>query len=124
MSKTIANLERVGDEAARIARTVQRLINTGVSSRMRLPVADLVFEAELATAQLRKALNSTARYIDPARFGAFAQGNGLINVPAAWELLKTNKKWWLAPIILALIAIGVLVIALATKAAPLIYPLL
>ena len=40
VSKTIANLERVGDEAARIARTVQRLINTGVSSRLRLPVAD------------------------------------------------------------------------------------
>jgi phosphate transport system protein len=37
VSKTIANLERVGDEAARIARTVQRLINTGVSTR--LPVA-------------------------------------------------------------------------------------
>src|SRR5437868_14161108 len=49
VSKTIANLERVGDEAARIARTVQRLINTGVSSRLRLPVADLAFEAELAT---------------------------------------------------------------------------
>ena len=35
VSKTIANLERVGDEAARIARTVQRLVNTGVSSRLR-----------------------------------------------------------------------------------------
>ncbi|MGH3370763.1 MAG: S8 family serine peptidase, partial [Nocardioidaceae bacterium] len=45
---------------------------------------------QAAPAQLRKALNSTARYLDPARFGAFAQGNGLINVPAAWELLKTN----------------------------------
>jgi len=43
ISKTIANLERVGDEAARIARTVQRLINSGVSSRMRLPVTDLAF---------------------------------------------------------------------------------
>jgi phosphate transport system protein len=61
VSKTIANLERVGDEAARIARTVQRLINTGVSSRLRLPVADLAFEAELATAQLRKALDAFAR---------------------------------------------------------------
>jgi phosphate transport system protein len=61
VSKTIANLERVGDEAARIARTVQRLINTGVSSRLRLPVSDLAFEAELATAQLRKALDAFAR---------------------------------------------------------------
>jgi len=61
VSKTIANLERVGDEAARIARTVQRLINTGVSSRLRLPVADLAFESELATKQLRKALDAFAR---------------------------------------------------------------
>ena len=61
VSKTIANLERVGDEAARVARVVQRLVNTGVSSRMRLPVADLGFEAELATAQLRKALDAFAR---------------------------------------------------------------
>jgi phosphate transport system protein len=61
ISKAIANLERVGDEAARIARTVQRLINTGVSSRLRLPVADLGFEAELAIAQLRKALDAFAR---------------------------------------------------------------
>ncbi|WP_372524780.1 phosphate signaling complex protein PhoU [Piscinibacter sp.] len=61
ISKTIANLERVGDEAARIARTVQRLINTGVSSRMRLPVTDLVFESELAVKQLRKALDAFAR---------------------------------------------------------------
>jgi phosphate transport system protein len=61
ISRTIANLERVGDEAARIARTVQRLLNTGVSSRMRLPVADLSFEADLAIAQLRKALDAFAR---------------------------------------------------------------
>ncbi len=61
ISKAIANLERVGDEAARIARTVQRLINTGVSSRMRLPVGDLSFAADLATAQLRKALDAFAR---------------------------------------------------------------
>jgi phosphate transport system protein len=61
ISKTIANLERVGDEAARIARTVQRLINAGVSSRLRLPMSDLAFEAELATALLRKALDAFAR---------------------------------------------------------------
>ena len=61
VSKTIANLERIGDEAARIARTVQRLLNAGMSSRMRLPVADLAYECELATRQLRKALDAFAR---------------------------------------------------------------
>ncbi len=66
ISKTIANLERVGDEAARIARTVERLINTGVSSRMRLPVNDLAHECELAISQLRKALDAFAR-LDTAK---------------------------------------------------------
>ena len=61
VSKTIANLERVGDEAARIARTVQRLLNSGMSSRLRLPVADLSYESELAIKQLRKALDAFAR---------------------------------------------------------------
>ncbi len=61
VSKTIGNLERVGDEAARIARTVQRLINAGVSSRLRLPVNDLAYESELAVDQLRKALDAFAR---------------------------------------------------------------
>jgi len=61
ISKTIGNLERVGDEAARIARTVHRLINSGVFSRLRLPVGDISFEAELATASLRKALDAFAR---------------------------------------------------------------
>ena len=61
ISKTIANLERVGDEAARIARTVQRLVNSGVSTRLRLPVNDLAYEAELAVSQLRKALDAFAR---------------------------------------------------------------
>jgi phosphate transport system protein len=66
ISKTIANLERVGDEAARIARTVQRLINSGVSSRMRLPVGDVRYEADLAIASLRKALDAFAR-LDTAK---------------------------------------------------------
>ncbi|WP_119154437.1 phosphate signaling complex protein PhoU [Caldimonas tepidiphila] len=59
ISKTINNLERVGDEAARIARTVLRLISTGVSTR--LPVSDVSFEGNLAIEQLRKALDAFAR---------------------------------------------------------------
>jgi phosphate transport system protein len=61
ISKTIGNLERVGDEAARVARTVQRLMNSGISSKMRLPVGDLSFEADLAIALLRKSLDAFAR---------------------------------------------------------------
>ncbi len=64
ISKMIANLERVGDEAARIARTVKRLIDSGISSR--LPIGDLAYEADLAIAQLRKALDAFAR-LDVAR---------------------------------------------------------
>ena len=62
--KAIANLERVGDEAARMARVVQRLVNMGVSSR--LPTFDLGVEADLAIAQLRKALDAFAR-LDTAK---------------------------------------------------------
>ncbi len=44
------------------------------------------------TAQLRKAFNSTARYLDPDRFGAMAQGNGIIDTVKAWDVLKTNPE--------------------------------
>jgi phosphate transport system protein len=76
VSKTIGNLERVGDEAARIARTVQRLMHSGVSSRMRLPVADLQFSAELAISLLRRSLDAFAR----------------LDVQAAIEVLKGDNE--------------------------------
>jgi phosphate transport system protein len=78
ISKTIANLERVGDEAARIARMVQRLIATGISSRARLPVTDLAFEADLAVAQLRKALDAFAR-LDTAQAVAVLKADDQID---------------------------------------------
>jgi subtilisin family serine protease len=40
--------------------------------------------------QLRQALTSTARFLP--RYGAYEQGNGLIDVNAAWNQLKTNIK--------------------------------
>ncbi|MBV9820611.1 MAG: S8 family serine peptidase, partial [Actinobacteria bacterium] len=40
--------------------------------------------------QIRQALKSTARYLP--RYGAYEQGNGLIDVNAAWNQLKTNIK--------------------------------
>jgi hypothetical protein len=39
------------------------------------------------------------------------------------EFLKTNKKWWLAPIIMALLALGTLLLLSTTAAAPFIYTL-
>ena len=42
--------------------------------------------------QLRQALISSARLLDTSRIGVYEQGNGLINVGAAWNLLKTNIK--------------------------------
>ena len=41
-------------------------------------------------AQLRQAMKSSARYLP--YYQAIEQGNGIINVGAAWDLLKTNIK--------------------------------
>ncbi len=43
-------------------------------------------------AQLRQAMTSSARLLDTTRYQVFEQGNGLINVGAAWDLLETNIK--------------------------------
>ena len=48
--------------------------------------------AQYQPAQLRRALISTAELVDPARIGVHEQGNGLIDVPAAWDLLAQNIK--------------------------------
>jgi hypothetical protein len=40
-----------------------------------------------------------------------------------WQFLATNKKWWLAPIIIVLLAFGLLVALGGTAAAPFIYTL-
>ena len=48
--------------------------------------------AQKQPAQIRQALISSARYLDPSRFQAYDQGMGLMNVEAAWELLKQNIK--------------------------------
>ena len=40
-----------------------------------------------------------------------------------WEFLKHNKKWWLLPIILILLGLGLLVMLSSSAIAPFIYPL-
>jgi subtilisin family serine protease len=49
------------------------------------------FGAQHQPAQIRQAMNSSTRYLS-GRYQAYEQGNGLLNIGAAWNLLKTNIK--------------------------------
>jgi hypothetical protein len=40
-----------------------------------------------------------------------------------WYFLKTNKKWWLLPILVILLGFGLLMLLSGTAAAPFIYTL-
>ena len=40
-----------------------------------------------------------------------------------WDFLKHDKKWWLAPILIALLLLSLLVFLGGTSAAPFIYTL-
>ena len=59
ISKTTANLERVGDEADKIARMVKSIIESGAARA--LPSSELRVAADLASGLLRKALDAFAR---------------------------------------------------------------
>lgn len=59
ISRTTQNLERAGDEVARIARMVKSIIESGTPRN--LPISELRLAADLATALLRRSLDSFAR---------------------------------------------------------------
>jgi phosphate transport system protein len=59
ISKTTANLERVGDEANKIARMAKSIANSGAPRS--LPTLDLRVSADMASGLLRKALDAFAR---------------------------------------------------------------
>jgi phosphate transport system protein len=59
ISKTTANLERVGDEAEKIARMVRSIIHSG--SPRALPSLELRVASDLASGLLKKALDAFAR---------------------------------------------------------------
>ncbi|BEU97300.1 phosphate signaling complex protein PhoU [Acidovorax sp. DW039] len=58
-SKATANLERMGDEAHKMARMVKSIIESGAARA--LPSSDLRVAADLASGLLRKALDAFAR---------------------------------------------------------------
>ncbi len=76
ISKTTANLERVGDEANKIARMVKSIIDSG--SARSLPTTDLRVAADLAAGLLRKALDAFAR-LDTSAAASILKEDDLID---------------------------------------------
>jgi phosphate transport system protein len=76
ISKTTANLERVGDEANKIARMVKSIIESG--SARALPSSDLRIAADMASGLLRKALDAFAR-LDTAAALSILKDDDLID---------------------------------------------
>src|SRR5450756_1229634 len=73
ISKTTANLERVGDEADKIARMVKSIIESGEVRA--LPSSELRIAAELASGLLRKALDAFARLDTAAAVSILKEDN-------------------------------------------------
>ena len=76
ISKATANLERVGDEAEKIARMVRSIIDSGAPRS--LPSLELRVSADLASGLLRKALDAFAR-LDTAAAVSILKEDNLID---------------------------------------------
>ena len=96
---TIPMWQAQGVPRARPARSATRCSTARrwPSRRRPAPAALLVSAAKAAgaqhqPAQIRKALLSTPRFLDRPLPGATSRASGLINVGAAWNLLRENLK--------------------------------
>jgi phosphate transport system protein len=76
ISKATANLERVGDEAEKIARMVRSIIDSGAPRS--LPSLELRVSADMASGLLRKALDAFAR-LDTAAAVSILKEDNLID---------------------------------------------
>ena len=59
----------------------------------------------------------------PSEFEQLADEQQMGLMAEFWLFIKEEKKWWLTPIILVLLGVGVLVALTSTGAAPFIYTL-
>jgi hypothetical protein len=59
----------------------------------------------------------------PDSFEARAEGKQVGLLAETWAFLKHYRKWWLTPILIAILLLGLLVILGGTGAAPFIYTL-
>ncbi|MCZ6682680.1 MAG: DUF5989 family protein [Planctomycetota bacterium] len=60
---------------------------------------------------------------DQDAFKREAEGERIGLAAEFWDFLKYNKKWWLLPIVVVMLLIGLLVAIGSSAAAPFIYPL-
>lgn len=60
---------------------------------------------------------------DPERFARQAQTSSPGTLRELRDFLRTNKKWWLTPIVVMLVMVGMLSVLAASGLAPLIYTL-
>ena len=60
---------------------------------------------------------------DQTDFNAMADEKDPGLIAEFWEFLVYNKKWWLTPIVLVLLVMGLLVLLSGSAAAPFIYTL-
>lgn len=58
---------------------------------------------------------------DPGDFERLAKERRTSLAMEFWCFLKHNKKWWLLPIVLVLLLLGLIVLLAGTSAAPFIY---
>jgi hypothetical protein len=56
-------------------------------------------------------------------FNELAQQERMSLLREFWCFLKHNKKWWLLPIIIVLLGLGLIILLAGTSAAPFIYTL-
>lgn len=59
----------------------------------------------------------------PTEFEQAGDQQELSLVGEFWMFIKENKKWWLIPLLLAFLVVGLLVVLSSTGAAPFIYTL-
>jgi len=59
----------------------------------------------------------------PSEFEQLADEQQLGLMAEFWLFIKEEKKWWLTPIVLVLLGVGILVALTSTGAAPFIYTL-
>ena len=58
---------------------------------------------------------------DSAEFQRLAAQQRSSLVAEFWHFLKHNKKWWLLPIVLMLLFLGLIILLAGTSVAPFIY---